>query len=546
MWPWSFTNDEGYKITLFQPTYESLEGNLLKARAAFSVFPPGSDEPVYGAMWAEAILLTNRDNRTFTLESVKVTQVRLPELNDEAKVEALKADVEEILLMQGIEGSMEELLAAVESVAQEQAQAEQLNTAPPKILYADEPTMLIIIDGEPRLMEDEENNVNRVVNTPSLIVQPDDKQFYLYGSGFWYKAPKATGPYAYIEKTPKSLKKVQKMIKEQEKEDKEVDRPEVTSPPKIVVSTEPAEIIVTDGKPEMATIEGSGLLYVKNTENELFMDVEGQQYYVLLSGRWYHSASVNGPWTYVASDQLPEDFAKIPEGSDKDGVLANVAGTKAALDAIMDAQVPQTAKVDRKNASATVNYDGQPQFESIENTSLQYAVNTSSSVLRDGNNYYTVDNGVWFVSNSPNGPWQVATVRPQGIQNIPPDNPMYNVKYVYIYDVTPQYVYVGYTPGYLGTYVLGPTIVYGTGYYYNPWWGTVFYPRPCTWGFNMYYNPGPDGALALAGAGAGIAHGTAPGMALATVTADGGALLPTDPLTGTTTTGLTTGLAVRG
>ena len=42
------------------------------------------------------------------------------------------------------------------------------------------------------------------------------------------------------------------------------------------------------------------------------------------------------------------------------------------------------------------------------------------------------------------------------------------MKYAYVYDVTPQVVYVGCTPGYYGTYVWGPTIVYGTGYWYRP------------------------------------------------------------------------------
>ncbi|QCK15400.1 hypothetical protein [Mangrovivirga cuniculi] len=83
----------------------------------------------------------------------------------------------------------------------------------------------------------------------------------------------------------------------------------------------------------------------------------------------------------------------------------------------------------------------------------------------------------------------MATDRPEEVEKIPPDNPTYNVKYVNIYDVTPDYVYMGYTPGYVGCYRYGPTIIYGTGYHYNPWYGSVYYPRPVTWGFGMHYNP---------------------------------------------------------
>jgi hypothetical protein len=66
---------------------------------------------------------------------------------------------------------------------------------------------------------------------------------------------------------------------------------------------------------------------------------------------------------------------------------------------------------------------------------------------------------------------------------------MYHVTYVKIYDYTPEVVYVGYLPGYTGTYVYNTTVVYGTGYYYPYWYGTYYYPRPSTWGFHVRYNP---------------------------------------------------------
>jgi hypothetical protein len=63
------------------------------------------------------------------------------------------------------------------------------------------------------------------------------------------------------------------------------------------------------------------------------------------------------------------------------------------------------------------------------------------------------------------------------------------VKYVYIYDYTPEVVYVGYTPGYVHSYVYGGCVYYGTGWYYRPWYGTYYYPRPVTYGFGVHYNP---------------------------------------------------------
>jgi hypothetical protein len=219
------------------------------------------------------------------------------------------------------------------------------------------------------------------------------------------------------------------------------------------------------------------------------MNIQTQEYFILISGRWYSSKNLKGPWAFVAADKLPADFAKIPEGTEKDIVLASVAGTPAAKEALLDAQVPQTAAVDRKTAKVEVKYDGEPKFEAIEGTTLSYAVNTASKVILSDKTYYVCENAIWFTGKSPTGPWAVSTEIPKDVSKIPPSSPVYNVKYVYIYDSTPDVVYVGYTPGYVGCYAYGPTVIYGTGYYYNPWYGPYYYPMPMTYGMGMAYNP---------------------------------------------------------
>lgn len=61
--------------------------------------------------------------------------------------------------------------------------------------------------------------------------------------------------------------------------------------------------------------------------------------------------------------------------------------------------------------------------------------------------------------------------------------------YVTVYDSTPEVVYVGYRPGYLWAFPYYGVPVYGTGWYYPPYWGTYYYPRPPTWGLHVGYNP---------------------------------------------------------
>ena len=194
-------------------------------------------------------------------------------------------------------------------------------------------------------------------------------------------------------------------------------------------------------------------------------------------------------WAPISGDKLPQDFAKIPEDSQMGTVLYAVPGTALAEEAVLDAQIPQTATIERKNASLEVEYDGDPQFEDIQDTTLTYVVNSPTPVIQAGTAYYAVDEAVWFVASSPTGPWVVATSVPDAIYAIPPSSPMYHVTYVHIYSHTDDVVYIGYLPGYNGTYVYNTTIVYGTGYYYPYWYGTRYYPRYSTWGYHVRYNP---------------------------------------------------------
>jgi hypothetical protein len=494
-WPRSITATDGTVINIYQPQPESFEGNVLKCRAAISIAGPGGQEPVFGVVWSTDQVATDRDKREVSIEAVKVDNLKIPADTDRQQRAFITTTLE--TYVPKVIGSipLDELLASLDEDQVKGQLSGDLSTRMPKVFFRKQRSMLVVIDGEPRLKKNDRWGLQVVENTPFTIVQNKDGKFYLYGGDHWYVAPAATGPFTYTgDKVSHDLKKVARDVKKAAKKEDDMPTGETMvsdSTYDIIVSTVPAELIQSDGNPDLAPIDSTSLLYVRNSDNDIFVDTHTQQYYVLLEGRWYTADALNenSQWKYVPSDQLPPDFARIPEGSPKDNVLASVAGTKPAREAVMDAHIPQTAKVDRRTASTQVTYDGPPQFKPIEGTHLQYAVNTSSTVILYNGKYYAVDNGVWFIADSPMGPWVVSTVRPDEMDRIPPNCPVYGAKYVYIYDVAPDYVYMGYTSGYLNSFVYGPTVVYGTGYYYDPWLGDYYIPRPWTWGFGMEYNP---------------------------------------------------------
>jgi hypothetical protein len=488
-WPKEITIPQG-KVIIYQPQPDTLDGNKLDGRAAVAVEENGSDGPVFGAVWFTARLETDRADRTATLVDVSVTRTRFPE-RDEEKAEKLKTLLETEMPKWAMVISMDRLLTSLDIREQQIRAASQISTEAPDIIFMAEPAVLITLDGEARLKK-EGDDLMRVVNTPfTLLLDTKSKTYYLNADATsWYTANDISGEWNVAGSVPKHVAALAPEPEEIDPEEAAEDEDfEPGPPPMVIVRSDPTELVSSTGEPEYTPIADTDLLYMSNTESDVFLHLNNQQHYVLLSGRWYTANSLDGPWAYVAGDKLPEDFAKIPEDNEMGTVLYAVPGTTLAEEAVLDAQIPQTAAIERSKASLDVEYDGDPEFEDITETKMTYAVNTATPVVYAEKKYYAVDDAVWFVASSPTGPWVIATEIPDTIYTIPATSPIYHVTYVHIYDATPEVVYVGYLPGYTGTYVYNTTVVYGTGYYYPGWYRTQYYPRYSTWGFHVRYNP---------------------------------------------------------
>lgn len=484
-WPRELKLDSGL-LTIYQPQVDDMEKDILTFRAAVSFKASGSKEPVFGAAWLESRVEIDREERMVHMVSLSVTDTRFPEGSEHVKAEFDKA-VKTGLPTWDIDFSLDDLLTSLEASEEQIAAANDLNMDPPEIIYRDHPALLIAIDGDPVLREIENSPYKAVINTPyPLIVDPKKNAYYLNaGKDVWYQAKKVTGPYSYVAQPPSDIAQ---MVDQSEMEDSD-EVVTANNAPELVVRTKPAELLVTEGEAEFEPLVDD-LLVITNSASDVFMHVSEQKYYIVLSGRWFQASKMQGPWVFVKSDELPAAFQKIPTDSNQADSRVYVAGTDEAREAVMDAQIPQTAAVSKGRVEIEVTYDGEPRFDSIKGSSLQYAENTGSTVLKSGKQYYLVEDAVWYVGPSPTGPWDVAESRPADVDNIPPESPVYNVKYVYIYDTTPEVVYVGYTPGYTGSYVYHTTIVYGTGWYYRPWVSPYYYyPHQATWGFHISYNP---------------------------------------------------------
>lgn len=483
-WPRELS-ENGYVVTLYQPQLETLKGNLLTGRMALSV-EHGEDDLIFGALWFDAILSTDLDERTAVLENLTIPKLLFPDIEDSTKLTTLKEFIINDLISVDMVMSIDRIIASVEQVDNMNSLESELNNKPPVIYYRDKATVLISIDGDPILEKVEKSELERIVNTPFFIVK-SGKKFYLKGASKWYYAMEAVTEEWYLTTmVPKDVKKLAKSEIDTETQDiEESDRA-----PKIISVSTPSELIVSDGKLDYKPIQETSLLYVSNSENDIIMDINSQVHYILINGRWYTSKTLkDGEWQFMEPKDLPKDFINIPVDSEISNVRSSVAGTQESEEAMYEQYIPQTAEVDRATATVEVNFDGAPKFEVIEGTTMKLAVNSDKTVLLSGDIYYCVDEGVWFESKNTEGPWIVSDTRPEDVDNIPPSSAAYNVKYVYIYQSTPTVVYVGYTAGYYSSYMYGGVVVYGTGYYYHPWYGAYYYPRPVTYGYGVHYSP---------------------------------------------------------
>jgi hypothetical protein len=464
------------------PQVEHWTSNWFRARAVVEVKTADAKKPQTGVAWFEAHGGVDRSNRIVILDRLEITRANFPEAPDKGS-NALAA-VREAMPGGARTVSLDYLVTSLGFIQAELRKgAHGLKHAPPQIFWATNRTTLVLIDGDPVLRPITGTTLERVINCPVLLVRDKTTaRFYLEGDGQWFVANSVDDSWSLAQSTPSEVSALS------------TNTPSATgtvagkSPTRIVVSTRPAELLQTLALPDYRPIRGTSLQYMADSDSLVFFHTAERALYVLLSGRWFKASSLHGPWNHVAPAELPDDFSKIPVNSPQAIVLASVPGTPQAELALIANSVPTTATVSRRT-QVEVNYDGEPKFQPIEGTAMTYAVNAQLPVIKTGDQYYAVDDGVWFLANSPMGPWEVAAEVPEEIYTIPPESPVYYATYVCVYDADDENVETGYTPGYVGAYEDDGTVVYGTGYEYQPWYGSDYYGWGWTWGYSYWYVP---------------------------------------------------------
>jgi hypothetical protein len=374
---------------------------------------------------------------------------------------------------------------------------EGFNSEPPPIHVVETATFLLFFNGDPVKAPIAKTGLELVINANfPTVYDPAGKKFYLLTGDRRYQATKAEGPWTPTTDLPPAFSKIPARD-----EYASIARLVATPPasgvaPRVITTFKPAEIVVLEGKAQLEEIpDTGGLAHVTNTETPLFK--LGERYYLLVAGRWFSTKYLlTGPWEFTMP--LPESFARIPADHAMGSVRASVPGTLEARRAVLEATLPTRKAVAAGEApKVAVSYAGEPQFEGIPETKVSRAVNTGNDILKVGEKYYLCYEGVWYVGDSPSGPWAATGSVPGEIYEIPPSSPSYPVTQVVaqqqpgtttvVYEYPPSYdsgIYVGFGIGY-----------YGTGWYYPPYYyGGYYYPYyGGSYGHGNWYNPNTGG-----------------------------------------------------
>lgn len=531
VWPRTYSN-AGNSIVIYQPQVDAWKDYAkIRFRSAVEVTPKGG-QTNFGVLAVQGDTLVDDANRTVLITNLDGV-ARFPGLTD-AQAAPLKAMVKQLMPSVGyVDVSLDQVLAYQHDDVKPPVVNVNLN--PPPIFYSDSSAILINYIGPPQFKPVPGTSLTFAVNTNWVVLMDPNSsqspagragQYYLLDGNSWLTSPDpVNGPWTAAAQLPASFSNLPSEGNWTEVS-AHVPGVQAASVPRVITSTQPAELIVTDGPPDYAPIANTSLMYVSNPVMPLFLDITASNYYYLVAGRWFSAQNLAGPWS-AASSNLPAEFAKIPADSPLAFVLASVPNTQEAKDAVLLAQVPHKATININNTTVNVSYEGTPNFVPIQGTTMQYATNTSYQVVSAQGQYYCCYQGVWFLAPASTGPWAVCTSVPAVIYTIPPSNPLYNVTYVKVYDTTPSTVVVGYTGGYSGEYVAATgALMFGAGMLTGAliagssdccWygWNSCYYSYGCaahySYGYGGYYRAGGAYYGPCGGAGWGSAYNPATG-----------------------------------
>jgi len=153
--------------------------------------------------------------------------------------------------------------------------------------------------------------------------------------------------------------------------------------PKVIIATKPSMLVLIDGTPQMGDVPGTKLQSVINTRSIILYDSDERLYFLRVQERWLQAKALEGPWKYAQklSDAMKraeeiivsQNSAQKPDG----GQTSQQPSLKRTEKKVELAETPAVYVV--FEPTEMIESKGEPTYNLIPGTGLQYVVNTNGN-----------------------------------------------------------------------------------------------------------------------------------------------------------------------
>ena len=271
-WPRPYTTPSGATFNIHQPQVASWANQkLMTFYAAVSYAAKPGDKPALGTIKAESDTKVSVSERLVDFSVLRVTESNFPSLT-KPQIQEIVGEVTKGIVQQGRVIALDRVLASVDRSQIIPKNVEGVKANPPAVFFSKTPAVMVNIDEDPIRSPVAGTDLKYAINTNwDLFEYGSAKTFYLRHDSTWLKATSLEGPWTRPARSRRASRS---------------SRPTRTGPrsrrrsrarscrrarcPCVFVSTKPAELIMLKGEPSYLLVEGTSLLWVSNTESDVF------------------------------------------------------------------------------------------------------------------------------------------------------------------------------------------------------------------------------------------------------------------------------------
>jgi hypothetical protein len=192
------------------------------AQTAVYVQVIGESQPTYGVIAFKAITLVDKTTHAAALKETEITSADFP------SAPGRQADLLMVLKKKFPDHAPPlslDLLKTSLAVNQLPFRKQEVNNAPPKIIFSDQPAILVAIDGPPAYRPVPGTELERVINTHALLLKDRAGRFYLHVLDSYMEAPALDGPWKITGQSPAGAAIAEKLAQTSSRPDNPIWKP---------------------------------------------------------------------------------------------------------------------------------------------------------------------------------------------------------------------------------------------------------------------------------------------------------------------------------